>query len=264
MISLIIAVYKHLEFLELILQSLDKQSFKNFEIIIAEDNNDPHTIEFINKSRLLHSYSIQHVSQEDIGFRKTRILNAAVRTSQGEQIVFIDGDCILQKHFMKEYDKAITENYFCYGRRVYCSKKHTDILLKSRSRININIFLALLYGGKSLGAGLYLPFKKNIDKQHRRILGCNWGILRKNILKVNGFDEDYNRAGVGEDFDIDWRLKKQGLKVRSMKGKAIVYHLYHKANYNPSDTEYVEKLMAEKKKIGKSFCVNGLSRKPPF
>jgi glycosyltransferase involved in cell wall biosynthesis len=44
MISLIIAVYKHLEFLELILQSLDKQSFKNFEIIIAEDNNDPHTI----------------------------------------------------------------------------------------------------------------------------------------------------------------------------------------------------------------------------
>jgi len=29
-----------------------------------------------------------------------------------------------------------------------------------------------------------------------------------------------------------------------MKGKAIVYHMYHKANYSPSDTEYVEKLMA--------------------
>jgi len=107
---------------------------------------------------------------------------------------------------------------------------------------------------------LYLPFKKNIDKQHRRILGCNWGIMKKNILAVNGFDEDYNRAGVGEDFDIDWRLKKQGLKVRSMKGKAIVYHLYHGANYKNSDTEYVEKLMAEKKAAGKSYCENGINK----
>jgi cellulose synthase/poly-beta-1,6-N-acetylglucosamine synthase-like glycosyltransferase len=261
MISLIISFYKRLDFLELIFQSLDKQSFKNFEVIIAEDNNDPKTIEFINKARLMHTYNIQHVSQEDIGFRKTRILNNAAKTAKGEQIVFIDGDCILQKHFMKEYNKAITDTHFCYGRRVFCSKKHTDILLKSKSIKNNNILMAFLYGGKSIGAGLYLPFKKNKDKQHRRILGCNWGILKKNILAVNGFDEDYNRAGVGEDFDIDWRLKKQGLKVRSMKGKAIVYHMYHKVNYNPSDTEYVEKIMEEKKILGKSFCVNGISKK---
>ena len=259
MISLIISFYKRLDFLELIFQSLDKQSYKNFEVIVAEDNNDPQTIEFINKARIIKTYGIQHVSHEDIGFRKTRILNTAVKTARGEQIVFIDGDCILQKHFMKEYNKAITDIHFCYGRRVFCSKKHTDMLLKSDSIKKINIILAFLYGGKSIGAGLYLPFKKNIDKQHRRILGCNWGIMKKNILAVNGFDEDYIRAGVGEDFDIDWRLKKQGLKVRSVKGKAIVYHLYHEANYNPSDTEYVEKLMAEKKTIGKSFCVNGIN-----
>jgi glycosyltransferase involved in cell wall biosynthesis len=259
MISLIISFYQRLDFLELILQSLDKQSFKNFEIIIAEDNNDPQTVEFINKARLNHIYDIRHVSQEDIGFRKTRILNTAVKTAKGEQIVFIDGDCILHKHIMKEYNKAITDTHFCYGRRIFCSKKHTDILLRSKSIKRCNILMVFLYGGKSIGAGLYLPFKRNKDKQHRKILGCNWGIMKKNILAVNGFDEDYNRAGVGEDFDIDWRLKKQGLKVRSMKGKAIVYHMYHDANYNPTDTEYVEKLMAEKKIIGKSFCVNGIS-----
>jgi GT2 family glycosyltransferase len=259
MISLIISLYKRLDFLELILQSLDEQSFKDFEVIIAEDNDDPQTVDFIAKGRLLHTYNIQHVSQEDIGFRKTRILNIAVKAAKGEQIVFIDGDCIPQKHFMKEYGKAISDMYFYYGRRVFCSKKHTDILLESKSIKKVNILLTYLYGGKSIGAGLYLPFKKNKDKQHRRILGCNWGILKRNILAVNGFDEDYNRAGVGEDFDIDWRLKKHGLKVQSMKGKAIVYHMYHKANYNPSDTEYVERLLAEKKKIGKSFCVNGIS-----
>jgi GT2 family glycosyltransferase len=207
-----------------------------------------------------HRYKIQHVSQEDIGFRKTRILNSAVTIARGEQIVFIDGDCVPHEHFLKEYHKAITDTHFCYGRRVFCSKMHTDKLLESKSIKRNNILMTFYYRGKSLGAGLYLPFKRNIDKQYRRILGCNWGIMKKNILAVNGFDEDYNRAGVGEDFDIDWRLKKQGLKVRSMKGKAIVYHLYHEANYNPLDTEFVEKLMAEKKITGKSFCVNGINK----
>ena len=261
MISLIISFYKRLDFLELIFQSLDKQSYKNFEVILAEDNNDPISAEFIKKANPSHNFSIHHVSQEDIGFRKTRILNKAVRSAKGEQIVFIDGDCVLHKHFLKEYEKGIKSTHFCYGRRVFCSKKHTDILLQSRSVKKCNILWAFLYGGRSIGAGLYIPFKINKDKQYRRILGCNWGILKKNILAVNGFDEDYNRAGVGEDFDIDWRLKKYGLKVRSMKGKAIVFHMYHKANYRPSDTEYVEKLMAEKKLTGNSFCLNGIGQK---
>lgn len=260
MISLIISFYKRLDFLEIILQSLDIQSYKDFEIIIAEDNNDPQTVEFISKARLEHRFSIKHVSHEDTGFRKTRILNMAVKAADGEQLVFIDGDCLLHKNFLKEYNKAITNTHFCYGRRVFLSKKHTDIILRTKSIKKCNVLYALLYGGKSIGAGFYLPHKKNKDKQYRRILGCNWGIMKSNILSVNGFDEDYNRAGVGEDFDIDWRLKKHGLMVRSMKGKAIVSHLHHKLNYNPSDTEFVENMMAEKKVKGLSFCTNGIKK----
>lgn len=261
MISLIISFYKRFDFLELILQSLDKQSYNDFEVIIAEDNNDPQTPDFINQARQKHAYQIQHVSQEDIGFRKTKILNSAVKVAEGDQIVFIDGDCILHPNFMKVYANAITQTHFCYGRRVFLSKKHTDILIESKSVEKSNTLWAFLYGGKSIGAGLYLPFGKSIDKQHRRIFGCNWGVMKENVLAVNGFDEDYNRAGVGEDFDIDWRLKKHGLKIRSMKGKAIVYHLYHKPNYNSADTEFVEELMTEKKTTGNVFCINGISPK---
>ena len=261
MISLIISFYKRLDFLELILQSVEKQSHKDFEVIIAEDNNDRQTAEFIEKARRVYDYDIQHRTQEDVGFRKTRILNKAVIAAKGEKLVFIDGDCVLHKHFLKEYNKAITDTHFCYGRRVFCSNKHTDMLLKSRSLKKCNILMIFLYGGRCIQEGLYLPFKINISKQYRRILGCNWGILKENILKVNGFDEDYNRAGVGEDFDIDWRLKKQGLKVLSMKGKAVVFHLHHESNYSQSDTEYVEKLMAEKKITGNSFCLNGINKR---
>ena len=259
MISVIVAFYKRFDFLELIFQSFDRQSYKNFEVIIAEDNIDTATVEFIKGAGLVHSYKIKHVAQEDIGFRKTRILNSAIKASEGEQIVFIDGDCILHQHFMKEYAKAITDNYFCYGRRVCLSKKHTNLLLESKSINKCNVLWSCLLGGKRIENGLYFPLRKNIDKQYRIILGCNWGIMKNNILTVNGFDEDYNRAGCGEDLDIDWRLKKQGLKVRSMKGKAIVYHMFHNLNYNSADIEHVEKLMAEKKLVGKSYCENGIS-----
>lgn len=258
MISLIISFYKRIDFLELIFQSLDRQSFGDFEVIVAEDASDAATVDFICESRIRHNFHIKHVCQDDIGFRKTRILNSAVRHSAGEQLVFIDGDCVLHRQFLMEYSKSIDDNHFCYGRRVFCSERHTARLLKARSLKECNNIKAFIYGGSSLGAGIYLPFKIFLNKQHRRILGCNWGILKKNLMAVNGFDEDYNRAGVGEDFDVDWRLKKQGMKVRSMKGRAIVFHLYHKANYYPADTEYVEKLMEEKKLTGYAFCLNGI------
>jgi cellulose synthase/poly-beta-1,6-N-acetylglucosamine synthase-like glycosyltransferase len=258
MISLIISFYKRIDFLELIFQSLDQQSFRDFEVIIAEDASDPATVDFVCESKYRHDFPIKHVSQEDIGFRKTRILNSAVRHSAGELLVFIDGDCVLHRHFLREYSKSIGNDHFCYGRRVFCSEKHTRHLLNSRSVKECNTLRSLFYGGSSIGAGIYIPFKIFRDKQHRRILGCNWGILKKNFMAVNGFDEDYNRAGVGEDFDIDWRLKKHGLKVRSMKGRAIMYHLYHKPNYYPADTEFVEKLMEEKKLTGNAFCLNGI------
>ena len=260
MISLIIAFYKRLDFLELIFQSLDKQSYKSFEVILAEDDNDPQTIEFVGKARLIHKFNLQHVTQEHIGFRKTRILNSAIKTAKGEQIVFIDGDCIVHKQFLKEYSIAITEGYFCYGRRVFCSARFTDILLKSKSIQRLNILLAFFYGCKSIESGFYYPIKIHKDKQDRQIEGCNWGVLKKNIEAVNGFDEDYNRATVGEDLDIDWRLKKQGLKVRSMKGKAIVFHLYHKINYSSLDTSYLMGLMKEKKIVGNQVCVNGITK----
>ena len=258
MISLIISFYKRLDFLDLILQSIEKQSFRDFEVIVAEDNNDPSTTENVARARLLYKFNILHRSQEDTGFRKTRILNDAVRSASGEKLVFIDGDCVLHRHFLKAYNESITENNFCYGRRVYCSGKHTGLLLASRSIEKCTIWSAILLGGRSIGAGFYFPVRIKRSKQSRRILGCNWGIMKKNILAVNGYDEDYTRAGVGEDFDIDWRLKKQGLRINSMKGRAIVFHLHHKPNYSPSDTDHVEKLMAEKKEAGETFCRSGI------
>ena len=46
-VSVIIAVYKDVEALELIIESLKNQTYKNFEVIIAEDEQDKKIQTFI-------------------------------------------------------------------------------------------------------------------------------------------------------------------------------------------------------------------------
>jgi cellulose synthase/poly-beta-1,6-N-acetylglucosamine synthase-like glycosyltransferase len=260
MISLIISLYKRLDFLNLVLQGIEKQSFRNFEVIIAEDDNAPETVEFLKQAGKQYSYPIKHVSQEDIGFRKTKILNTAIVAAEGEQIVIIDGDCIPHKHFLKEYAKAIRKNKICYGRRTYLSKKFTIQLLQEKSISNLTFLKAYFSGSTYMGAAIYIPFLKSFSKQYREIIGCNWGILREHIFSVNGFDEDYIRAGAGEDLDINWRLKAKGMSMKSMKNRAIVYHLHHAFNYDDNDTIATHSLMDEKEKKGCLYCLNGIEK----
>ena len=260
MISLIISLYKRLDFLNLVLQGVERQSYRNFEVIIAEDDNAAETVEFIKQVREQYNYPIKHVSQEDVGFRKTKILNTAIVAAESEQIVIIDGDCIPHKHFLKEYAKAIRKNQICYGRRACLSKKITSLLLQERNITNLTFFKAYFSGSTQMNAAIYKPFFKNIDKQKRGILGCNWGILREHLISVNGFDEDYKAFAVGEDNDIEWRLKTK-YRMKSMKNKAIVYHIAHDHAYvHHNDISTMQHLLTTKIKAGNVYCINGINK----
>ena len=260
MISVIISVYKRLDMLNLIFQALQRQSYTNFEAIVSEDNDAAETVEFISDAREKYEFLIEHVSQEDCGFRKTTALNKALRVAKGEQLVFLDGDCVPHRHLLYEYSKAIHGNVMCYGRRVHVSKSLTDRLLKVGSIKGLNIWTAIMYGSKSISHGIYLPWKKNVHKQQRFLLGCNFGVERAALLSINGFDEDYIRPGRGEDFDVEWRLTKKGYRKYSMKHKAIVYHLFHTANHNEADAVAMQNLMEQKIMADNVYCLNGLEK----
>ena len=65
---------------------------------------------------------------------------------------------------------------------------------------------------------------------------------KNHLLSVNGFDEDYQSAGVGEDVDIEYRLKKLGLQLYSIRYAAIQYHLDHKVNYSQDEVNIGKKM----------------------
>ena len=48
------------------------------------------------------------------------------------------------------------------------------------------------------------------NKNVNGLIGSNFGISKELVYKINGFDEDYEAPGIGEDDDILMRIKKIG------------------------------------------------------
>jgi GT2 family glycosyltransferase len=79
--------------------------------------------------------------------------------------------------------------------------------------------------------GIYFKCKwirKRINKKDRGLLGSNFSLHKADLLAVNGFDERYLSPYVGEDTDLDYRLRLNGCKYRHLKHVAIQYHYYHR------------------------------------
>lgn len=257
MISVIVSIYKNLDNLDLILLGLANQTFKDFEVIVSEDNDSIDTINFLTNARKRFDFEIKHVSQEDIGFRKTKILNKALLAASAEYLVFLDGDCVPHKRLLESYAKHLKPNTVCFGRRCFIGESFTKKLYKSKN-IKDFTFLNVLIHGKHLDHGFYIKNAK-LQKPYRLIIGCNWGIYKQSLLDINGFDEDYILPGVGEDHDVDWRLRLQpNITFLNIKREVIVYHLFHKANYTQEVTDAVNALKEKKRKEGHVFCKNGI------
>ncbi|OFY66549.1 MAG: hypothetical protein A3H98_00215 [Bacteroidetes bacterium RIFCSPLOWO2_02_FULL_36_8] len=259
-LSVIISYYKALDKLRLILRALARQSNKNFEVILSEDDYNEETFEFLSKNRMLFNFPITHIYQkEDKGFRKNEMLNKSIIHSKTNKMVFIDGDCLPHKHFVNNYLKNIQEGYIYEGRAVLLGKNISEWIIQKQSLKKLNFFSLLFSDSKMIKDGIYSPlFSLSIKKDGRGLVGRNWGIGKKSLMDVNGFDMDYIFAGVGEDVDIEWRLKENGIKTKSMKNKSIVYHLYHPKSYSEEMVRYNFELLHKKQKEHNIRCLRGI------
>ncbi len=59
-----------------------------------------------------------------------------------------------------------------------------------------------------------------------RLTGCNIGLWRTDIERINGFDENYIGWGM-EDRDLQLRLSRLGLRFKSILHKTVAYHMWH-------------------------------------
>jgi glycosyltransferase involved in cell wall biosynthesis len=236
--SLIISYYNRTDYLKLILAALERQIFKDFEIIIADDGSTEENIRQIEKLTPQIPYSLIHLWHEDKGFRKNIILNRAILTARSDYLIFIDGDCIPHSEFIREHYENRRKKTCLTGRRVNLSQKITNELTEQRIKEGYleeslgRLFVDSIKGNTTdAEKGIYIKssaVREYINRKPRGILGCNFSIYKDDMLDINGFDERYLAPSIGEDSDIQYRLELNGVKTKSMNNIAVQYHLYHK------------------------------------
>jgi len=270
-VSLIIAVYKDTEALNVILNSLTTQTYENFEVIIAEDGEDANMRNFVKSWQDKANFDIIHTTQEDIGIRKSKSQNNAIRNSNGDYLIFIDGDCVLYSNFIKYHVELAQNGCFIGGRRVNLGPKYSKLLREEKiSPLELEKKFLLQYikiakdskeshteegFSFSLNSIIYKLFLKN-RKKNLKLLGCNFGCFKKNMLKINGFDEELEDAAVAADTDIQWRLEAIGLKMKSCRFIANQFHLYHKRD--SSQERALPQKFLENKKNNRYICRVGI------
>jgi glycosyltransferase involved in cell wall biosynthesis len=254
-VSVIICVYKDYASLNSVLHSLCKQSYKDFEVCIAQDADDQNILPTLNN--FTGKLELQLLQQEDLGFRKNLILNKAILKSKYDKIIFIDGDCVMHRHFIKNYNKHIKKGRFCAGRRLDLDSITSRKLIENP---NTNPSLIDLFKNKTkrIEERLYAPCLSNKFLSEPKLIGCNMGWYKDDLIQLNGFDTEYSLPGYGEDSDIEWRAKALGMVAFTMRFKAIQFHLFHERPDRESEVSQSKELMHSKKQLGHWKCLSGM------
>lgn len=265
--SVIAAFYNRIDFLKLVLAGFERQTEKNFELIIADDGSKEEVVEQIKGLSDKYFFRIRHIWQEDKGFRKNKILNRAITESESDYLIFIDADCIPHRSFVEGHLNFSEKNISLTGRRVNLSEKITRRLSEKNVRdgfLERKIFTLIADGifGKSVDVekGIYLSNKfllKFFNRKKRGLLGCNFSLFKEDILSINGFDERYEAPSIGEDSDVQFRLGLSGIKVKSINHAAVQYHLFHQLQERPSKNL---ELFEQVKRTKVSFTPFGLKK----
>lgn len=227
--ALVISTYNWPKALNLCLLSVYNQVVKPDEIIIADDGSTHDTKKNIDSFAEKYNISIKHIWQNDEGFRLAKIRNSALKKTNCEYVIFIDGDVILHPRFVYSHILHRRENQFIIGSRVLLSEK---ISTKSihKEKIDFGFFSR---GIKNRFNAIHSSFLSKriskIDDNFLNVRGCNMSFFRNDLFLVNGFDEKFIGWG-REDSEIVARLLNAGKKKLKLKFGAVQFHLYHKEN----------------------------------
>lgn len=248
-LSLIVTTYNWPEALDKVLEALMVQTDLNFELLIADDGSGPQTTILIEKYQSFLPFPCKHIWQEDNGFRAAAIRNQALLQASGQYIVFLDGDCIPRRDFVEKHAKLAEAGYFVVGNRVLLSQDFTKSVLAQAEVKGLKLYdwsffrwfwaRCLGYCNRCLSfiaLPLTSPWRKRKTLVWKGAKGCNLGIFKSDLIRINGFEENFTGWGY-EDSDLVIRLLSAGIKRKEGRFALTVIHLWHKENDRRKEKE---------------------------
>lgn len=231
LISVVIPNWNGKHFLAECIDSLNEQTFRDFEIILVDNGSTDGSAEFAEER---YGNFIRIIrNKKNLGF--TGGNNVGIEAARGEYIVLLNNDTWAEPTWLEELAKA---TYLGHPIGMWASKVYSYF-----RRNQIEAVGELIYwDGLSRSRGQYELEKGQYGEMEGIFFppGCG-GMYRKVVFEEIGlFDEDF--FAYGDDAEIGIRARLAGWKCVFVP-KAIVYHKSSGSTgqYSPFKAFYVER-----------------------
>jgi glycosyltransferase involved in cell wall biosynthesis len=234
LISVVVTTYNRPDALDAVLRGLARQNDRAFEVVIADDGSGASTEQCVSGWKARNRLRIEHVWQEDRGFRAAEARNKAILASRGQYCIFLDGDCVPRAGFIEAHRRLAERGWFVAGNRILLSEALTQAVVRDGFEIEklgfgdfmrqrmaggINRIFPLL--DLSLGWG-----RKLRANAWRGARSCNLAVWRADLDLVDGYDASISGWGK-EDSDLIARLLHAGVRRKDGNFATGVLHLWH-------------------------------------
>jgi glycosyltransferase involved in cell wall biosynthesis len=234
-LGLVLSTYEWPEALDAVLRAFSEQSDSDFAIVVADDGSRADTGAVVDAWRASFGGRLEHAWQPDEGFRLARVLNLGALAIDAEYLVFLHGESVPRRHFVRAIRSCAIPSWFVAGRRIDLSEGLTTRVLKQRIPVHRWGMLDWLRVRKEVA-----PLSSLTRRDRRRVgaralpefvpadrtYGYLLGVWRSDFERVNGYDMRFLGWGE-EDVDIAVRLRRLGLRCGHAGPDATLVHLWH-------------------------------------
>jgi glycosyltransferase involved in cell wall biosynthesis len=255
-VALIISTYDMANYLGRILQAISAQDSQPDEVLLADDGSGEETRNVFQAWGAKQSFRTEHIRQTHDGFRKSRILNQAIARAKSDYLIFLDGDTLPHPRFISDHRRLSRPGHSVQGHRA---------LVRHRASRSFGMGEFATDRSQAFWGGQLKSWKsvfrwpaplRKVRKDLAGVRGNNMAIWRQDIIKVNGYNEEF--VGWGrEDSELMLRLLKSGVARLDVRGWALCYHLWHMPISRPNVSESQLKAVAND---GRSVCQKGLDQ----
>ena len=264
-LTVLVSTYEWPQALDAVLRGLADQSDMRFDVVVCDDGSGPETatlVEAWQKRRFADR--LVHVTQADQGYRLARVRNLGALAARGDYLVFVDGDTVPRRHFVRALRRAALSGWFLAGKRLELGPELTARVLAGQPPIHRwPLPRWVLERGKVGSLRSLTPRDRRRPGRgrlpdfvpHADGYGFLLGLARSDFERVNGYDTRYEGWGA-EDVDMAIRLRRLGLRCGWAGPQATLLHLWHETRKQRSP-ENVRRL-AETESSGRVEAVAGV------
>ncbi len=201
--SVIVPVYNREDEVRELLESLSRQTRKNFEVVITEDGSSL-PCDKVVEEYAAKGLNVRYFYKENEGRSIAR--NHSMERTAGDYFVFFDSDCVIPADYFEKLERMLAERPLdCFG-----GPDAADASFSTTQKAINHAMTSFLTTGGIRGG------KVSLEKFTPRTF--NMGYSRRVWEKVGGFCEMFS-----EDIDMSTRIRLAGFSI-GLYPDLPVYH----------------------------------------